>query len=156
MKKQIGFTLTELMVVIAIIGISATIAMPNILSMLANNQITAKTNDLVGGISFIKNESLTRPSMKWKIKKLSTWGKGWIITGGDVPKTFEYDDKVLINFSSATSTISFKSRGRAVDKYDIYVCSRRHPQGRHITIKKNGHISTERCLINSCSGNFTC
>jgi prepilin-type N-terminal cleavage/methylation domain-containing protein len=158
MKSQTGITLTEVMIVLAIIGISSTVAIPNIQAMLANNQITAKTNDLIGSISFIKNESITRPSMKWKIQKLSTWGKGWIITGGDIPKTFNYEDQVLINIKepSSTTSISFRSRGRAKDKYEIYLCSRKHPQGRHITVKKNGYISTKRCPINSCTGNFTC
>ncbi len=160
MKTQTGVTLTEVMIVIVIIGISSTIAIPNIQSMLANNQITAKTNDLVGSIRYIKNESITRPSKKLKIQKLSTtWGEGWIIrntTDNKTLKTFSYEDQVLINLSSTQTDISFRSRGRAKADYDIYICSRKHPQGRHIKIKTNGYILTERCPINNCSGHFTC
>jgi type IV fimbrial biogenesis protein FimT len=157
MKNQTGVTLTEVMVVLAMIGILSTVAIPNIQAMLANNQITAKTNDLVATISYIKNESITRPSKKLEIQKLSTWGKGWIIrntTDNKTLKTFTYEDKVLINLSNIM--ISFRSRGRAKNDYEIYVCSPKHPQGRHITVKKNGYISTVRCPINNCSGNFTC
>lgn len=159
MKNQTGMTLTEVMVVLAMIGILSTVAIPNIQAMLANNQITAKTNDLVASISYIKNESITRPSKKLEIQKLSTWGKGWIIqnkTDSKTLKTFSYKDQVQINLQNNKTTISFRSRGRAKDDYDIYVCSPKHPQGRHITVKKNGYISTERCPINSCTGNFTC
>jgi len=46
MKNKSGFTLMELMVTIAIIGILATIAVPNIVSYRSNHQLNSMTREV--------------------------------------------------------------------------------------------------------------
>jgi prepilin-type N-terminal cleavage/methylation domain-containing protein len=54
MRKQSGFTLLELMVVIAVIGISAAILTPNLLSWLPKHRLKGAARDLYSNMQLAK------------------------------------------------------------------------------------------------------
>jgi len=55
--KQRGFTLVEIMVVIAIIAIAAVVAIPNIVSTQRRQEINNRTRELVSAIRFARGEA---------------------------------------------------------------------------------------------------
>lgn len=59
-KIQLGFSLLELMVVLAIIAILAAIAVPSYTTFITNNRLLSTTNDLMGVIRLARSEALKR------------------------------------------------------------------------------------------------
>lgn len=60
MTKYSGFTLIELMVTIAVVGILALAAGPELSTFLARNKLTTQTNNLVGSLNIARSEAAKR------------------------------------------------------------------------------------------------
>ncbi len=90
MKRTDGFTLIELLVTLVMVAIIMAVGIPGLSSLMANNQATAHSNDLITAISFARSESVkrgTRVSICAKSAaeednytcggKDDTWSNGW-------------------------------------------------------------------------------
>ena len=54
MKKNSGFTLMEMMIVIAIIGITAAIAIPNVISYLPKHRLNGGARDVYSAMQYAR------------------------------------------------------------------------------------------------------
>ena len=59
-SSQSGFTVLELMIVIALLAILTVIAVPSFRSAIQNNRITAQTNDLITAFQLARSEAVKR------------------------------------------------------------------------------------------------
>lgn len=59
-RAQPGFTLLELMVVLAIAGVLLAIAVPTMGNFIRNARITAAANDVMAGLHFTRSEAIKR------------------------------------------------------------------------------------------------
>lgn len=59
-RAQAGFTILELMVVVAIAGVLAAIAIPAMGNFLRNSRITSAANDVMAGFHFARSEAIKR------------------------------------------------------------------------------------------------
>ncbi len=86
MNKQIGVTLIESMVTIAILVILTTIAAPSFLGLIASSELSSTTNDLIAAIAKTRNQAIstgTRVSIcksadGTQCTNSGNWEQGWI------------------------------------------------------------------------------
>ncbi|MDE1711264.1 GspH/FimT family pseudopilin [Chromobacterium amazonense] len=93
MRHQNGFTLLELMMVIAILAITLAFAVPAYQSTIAAESIQAESNNLYGDILYARNEALRQGQYVLVCQSTdnqtcdasggsANWAVGWIVTTG--------------------------------------------------------------------------
>ena len=70
-----GFTLVELLIVIAVLAIGLTIAVPSMQEFLKNNRVASQNNELVALISLAKSQAIRR-NEPWQVR-LDSDGFWW-------------------------------------------------------------------------------
>ena len=98
-----GFTLIEFAVVMAIVGILVSLAVPSIVSFTANSEVRSTASSIVGDIGLARAEALrTRGAVTMCARSGSTcgtdWTQGWIIfvdTNGN--QTLDAGERVIRN-----------------------------------------------------------
>ena len=172
-----GFTLIELMITIAIVGILTALTLPSFTKSLKNNCMTTTTNNLVTSLQLAKSEAVKRRSTV-RVEAIDTseanneWGKaGWKVRGPDItstattatPKPIEEirvvepgcgSDYILIygtggaQATGGVAAVSYSPSGYT-ESSGFNVCDRdKEVSGRQVRLNKLGRPSTKN--------NFTC
>jgi type IV fimbrial biogenesis protein FimT len=122
-----GFTLLELVIVIAILGITTAFAAPELGTMIKNNRISGGANDFVAALQFAKGEAAAQLTNVIICKKNSTstgcsgggnWQQGWIVfadTNGD--SGFNAGEAILLNHEALHGSITLGGVGGSADSY---------------------------------------
>lgn len=84
MKKQNGFNLIEVLIVVALITVLIVIGTPSLQYLLISNRITAKTNELVGALNYVRSGAITHSSRRYKMRPRpiptgTDWSEGWVV-----------------------------------------------------------------------------
>jgi type IV fimbrial biogenesis protein FimT len=86
MKLNHGFTVIELLVTVAILGILLGVAAPSLRELMMNATITGQANDLMSGLSVARSEAIKRgiragicTSTNGTSCTNSQWHQGWIV-----------------------------------------------------------------------------
>lgn len=78
-----GFTLVELIIVIAILAVAIGIAAPSYVNFIQNNQLTSSTNQFISAVNYARNEAINRQ----EDVRISGDGNGWVVTAIPVTAT---------------------------------------------------------------------
>ncbi len=87
MKKHTGFTLVELMVTIAIIGVLLIVGLPSLKAFMQGNQLVASTNELISAFHVARSEAIKRNTTVTICESTDgtscattgNWEDGWIV-----------------------------------------------------------------------------
>ena len=103
MKKHPGFTLVELMVVVAIAGMAMAFAIPAMGTFIKNERLVTQINTLVGHLAYARSEAVTRrqqvilcASSNMTSCQGTNWADGWILfIDADNGSDFDTGEQIL-------------------------------------------------------------
>lgn len=161
MKKSNGFTLAELMVVIAIIAVVAAVGFPGIQDLSASSKLSTSANSLLASFHRARSEAL-RGATNVQITAVGgDWADGWTVTytNSDGPHTVTSDR--LANGITVTAdpvgaepfatSYRYNLQGRLqtaggvnINTNQILFCDSRPDEfGRRLTLRPIGNITVE-------------
>lgn len=121
MKDIHGFSLIELMVVIAIAAVLAGLAVPSFQGLIASSNLTSATNDLVATLARAKSDAIRRgnrvtvcmSSDGANCTTTGTWTQGWIMFNDRIHPSgnaaVESTDDITAITAAQTNSIEIKS-----------------------------------------------
>ena len=150
-----GFTLIEFAVVMAIVGILVSLAVPSIVSFTANSEVRSTAASVIGDIGLARAEALrTRGAVTLCARNGSScgtdWTQGWLIfidTNGN--QTLDAGERVIRNQEAlggkatltGPSAFLFRSTG-AVATSGILQLRRDQAEGRDIQVIQGGRVTS--------------
>lgn len=142
-----GFTLIEVMVVIAIVAVVSSFAVPGMRSLIQNSRIKQITTDLHFNLALARSEAIKRNTTVTLDATNNDWTLGWqISSGGTVLRGEDGVDGISLEPGAPTS-ITYNRNGRltaAVDEIRLYIAGNERIDMRCISIALSGHPRTTR------------
>ncbi len=175
-RKQAGFTIIELLIVVTIVGVLSAVAAPSLRTMIITNQVRTSTSDLLNDIAIARSESAKRSqrvvmcaSTDMNTCSGSAWGGGWIsfvdANNNQQRDTSDASEPLIrvkepvptavkiVTTPSTLANIGFRSFGIIDAAKTFVVCPSAAGtgiSGRSITINTMGRVQTVNATTAAC------
>ena len=116
MNRARGFTLIELMVVVALVAILGTLAVPGFRDLLVNQRLVAGQSDFVAALHLARTEAMKRSQTVTLTPLDQDWSNGW-----EVATTVEGKAEVVRTFDALRAGVAVDgTTGRGFNKIVAY------------------------------------
>lgn len=130
---QQGFTLIEVLIVIAMIGVLLALAAPSFSTFTASQRVKTASFDLYAALSFARSEAIKRRATVTVAAVGGDWKDGWTVTASGVTDPLRRQDALPgVTFTGATS-VAYRLDGRLAGGAVVGVLVQ--PQTAHDSIK---------------------
>ena len=159
-SRQRGYSLGELMVTIAVLGILSSVAVPGMQNVVLNNRRVATTNDFVYTLQLARSEAIARNQRVTvcasrngtNCTSLDYWSDGWIMFNDiDLDKAASSDGEEFLRKAANENelaiipfgfrgSITYRPNGRAMgntvatDEGEFVFCDSRGPDHARVVI----------------------
>lgn len=131
-----GFTLVELMVIVAILGIFAGIAVPSFADLIRRNRVQSASEELYGLLQYARTEAVARGR---SITIERNRDDVWLIKTSD--KVLREQTFASVNLQSTDDSLVFRPNGTASKWVDFTVCAQdKAPHSRTLNVENSGRI----------------
>ena len=138
--RQQGFTLIELMITVAVLGIIASFAAPSMSLQFANMRVKSATATLENALKEAKAESVIR-RQDVEVSYNNNGAAAGSISVGNI-RTYSYDAKSTISEKNNVASITFRPSKTASSSVTYTICdSNTSATSRQITVSKRAVIS---------------
>lgn len=126
-----GFTLIELMLVVAVLGITVLIAAPSFQRAIHSNQLRTETSRLLSAINLARSEAISRNTIVSLCPSTyvtdgvascsKTYADGWIVfTNGDRDRVVDQgSDKIVKAFEGLPQGYSLTNKSASRDAFEL-------------------------------------
>lgn len=144
MRYVRGFTLVEMLITVAVLGILVAIAVPSFNNMIERNQVATASNDLLSSLLAARSEAV-KQERNVVVAKDGSWSDGWTIK--------DPDDNLILQHKTTHDNLSVAGNGEVEDSITYA------PSGRTSVALTAGDDyfdiamgDKERCVIFSTTG----
>jgi type IV fimbrial biogenesis protein FimT len=111
-RRHAGFTLMELLVALAVLIASVTLAAPGFSQSIANYKVRVTSEGILGGLNYARTEALRRNSAV--TFALAPGGSGWTVSQDSPNVTLQSrsdSDSPIVTSSTAATSVTFLATG---------------------------------------------
>ena len=110
---QRGFTIIEIMVVIAIMGVMLTIAAPSFVTFTSSQKVKTASFDLYAAMMFARSEAIKRKVNVTVAAAGGDWKNGWTVVATGIATPLRTQDPLSgVTFSNTTTSVVYRIDGR--------------------------------------------
>lgn len=174
-RKTTGFTLVELLVTVAVLGILLAVAIPSMQAFGIRNRLAAVNNDLMTALNLARSEAIRRATTVSVCRTNDngascggTWSDGWMVfvnSDGDSPAVKDSESETLLRVFPAlpanytlnatanfTNSVTYQRNGSANNIGAFVVCHESDTStARGITLTRMRPRLTDSGDIGSCA-----
>jgi type IV fimbrial biogenesis protein FimT len=110
---QRGFTIIEIMVVVAIMGVMLTIAAPSFVTFTSSQKVKTASFDLYAAMMYARSEAIKRKVNVTVAASGGDWKNGWTVVANGVATPLRTQDPLSgVTFSNTTTSVVYRIDGR--------------------------------------------
>jgi type IV fimbrial biogenesis protein FimT len=116
--RAAGFTIIEVLIVLAIIGVLVSLAAPSMRDMIAGTRVKGAASDVFGSMIFARSEAIKRNAAVEVIPAdSSNWAKGWKVRAVGSTDDLNVVPEVVggITVTGPADSIRYRGDGRLID-----------------------------------------
>ncbi len=141
-----GFTLIELVIVLALVAILATVAVPSFNRLVDSNRLTGATNDLIGVVTFARSEAIRYGRSVTVSPRTVTVAGAAVTSYENGAEVAVGSDQLRVTSPAATGisisdpgSFSFRGNGLATSSVTLKVCNSAS-EGREVNVSLGGQV----------------